>query len=225
MTQDSPNIMTLLKIPGSVFIESPNAYQTISFLTERLNTGYDRMKFKYGVIKSARIKNETAFLNDLGIYATGSFMWILIVDKDNYTTAVSDALKDGKLDSKEARTDLSLKHISQEQILGTIGVKPKIEGDVQGWEITGFTSFQKGVGKFLMRTIEKIAVDEKVKFLFASVICEHELVPYYAQYGFKETGKRHILEIDETGKVKGDALEDGIHASQTFHVAELKKEL
>lgn len=226
MTQD--HSLTLLKIPGEIFINSKNSHRIITFLTERLNTGYDKVKLKYGVILSTRIKNEAAFVNDLGIKSSGSFLWLLIARKDHDPSKTIEFLQNGSFIRKEADGNLSFEELEQKQILGTIGVKPRLEKDSGklGWEITGFTSFLKGVGKFLLENLETLAVKEGVlDFLFASVIQEHELVPYYAKYGFEPTGVVHLLEIDDSGKVKGGALEDGIYATRNFHVAELEKQL
>lgn len=230
MTGTQKHNLTLLKIPGHVFIESPNSHNIISFLTKVLNTGYNRVKIKFGVINSTRIKNETAFVNDLGIKSSGSFLWLVIAnDKDFDPEVVLKYLQEGLYETKEAGIDLSFDELDQKQVLGTIGVKPKIDSRLskgKGWEITGFTSFLKGVGKFMITGLEKLAIEQDLDFLFATVIQEHELVPYYAQYGYKETGVVILLEVDpETGRVKGDALEDGIYATRDFHVAELIKHL
>lgn len=222
-----PNKLTLLKIPGHVLEESPTAHKSIAFLTQILNTGYDFNKYKYGVIQSTRVKDESVFLNDLGIHVSGSFLLVLIKDKDYLKDNLIHDLNNHNYTTTEADNQLSFEQKDYSQVLGTIGIKPaKLDADVgKGWEITGFTSFQKGVGQFLMRKIEECARLEGLDYLFASCICEHNLVAYYEKLGYTEIGERILIEIDENGLVKGSVLEDHIYATRNFTLATLKKDL
>lgn len=222
-----PNKLTLLKVPGKVLEESPNAHKSIAFLTQVLNTGYDFNKYKYGIIQSTRVKNESVFLNDLGIHVPGSFLLVLIRDKDYLKDNLTYDLKHKNYTTTEADDRLSFEQKDYSQVLGTIGIKPaKLDGsDGKGWEVTGFTSFQKGVGQFLMQKIEEIARSQDLDYLFASCICEHNLVAYYEKFGYTEIGERILIEIDEDGLVKGKVLEEHIYATQNFTLANLKKDL
>ncbi|CCH41289.1 Sporulation protein [Wickerhamomyces ciferrii] len=217
---------TLLQIPGTVLQESPNSHESIKFLTKVLNTGYDVVKHKFNVITSTRIKNENIFIEDLGIQAKGSFILLLIRESDEDSTKILKDLSNGDINHVIADNTLSFNNIEESQILGTIAAKAKHLDTSFGWEITGFTSFVKGVGKFLINQLEikaRQTTEPKVDSLFASVIVEHQLIPYYTQFGFIEIGEKVLLRIDENGKVKGEALEDGIYATRDFHVGLLKK--
>lgn len=129
------------------------------------------------------------------------------------------------------------------RVLGTVGFKTfsneDILGDrethtVQEYELTAYTSFLRGVGPPMLEfVLGKLVQDPKTSvlnhsritkcFIHATVIREHDLVPYYIkQCKFIRAGKEDTL-VSADGE--DSALEAGVLATRDFHLAFLKREV
>lgn len=231
MTQDTPIIKDDLKLFkfSTEVLQKPNAKTNLlEFLTEVLNNGYNVPRFKYNVIQTTRIKNPGVFVEDLGFLKPGSFLMVLVyTGKKVLTRKDLEQISDDNIDVVDVTDDdFTLADYTIGQIIGTLGLKPyKDNAGELGYEITAFTSFTTGAGKLLIKKAEKISTQLNSPYLMAVVICEHDMVPYYNKHGFFEVAERLLLEVDETGRVKGTSIEDGVYASQNFHMAFMKKKL
>lgn len=105
---------------------------------------------------------------------------------------------------------------------------------VREYELTSFASFLGGVGPQLLDyTIHNFITNPQLTLtnqreiekcvVHAVVIKEHELVPYYTKYCQFETSNKPDCLLPKGGE--NSPLEDGIRASQDFHLAFLRREV
>lgn len=216
--------LRLLKLQGVLFQkDSPKHGELISFLTQVINDGYDINK-KYNIILSTRIKNESMFISDLGFYNPENSILVLVKPKDLPPNKVSEQLNDHILIEEQDLT-FDFDGLAKEQIIGTIGLKAVKDEGKASWELTGFVSNAKGVGKYLINKVSELGRAYGIKTLLASVIFEHNLTTYYGQYGFIEYAEKQKQNINENGLVVSGTLEDDIYATQDFHISFLRKTL
>ncbi|QPG73638.1 hypothetical protein FOA43_000950 [Brettanomyces nanus] len=210
-----------------------------------INRGYDKPRFKYGVILTPRVKHDLSkdFLIEA---AEEAFLAIClspqtdhlnpIRNTDDGSTATKKLLESyslGSLDFTEMEysDDLDLvfeayrKNELQSRILGTICVK-NYQGLKDEKEVTGFTSFYPGLSAKLMEFMACYCKDQlRVAKLWVDIIEEHNLKEYYEKLGFFFIS-RETCHVDPiTHNMLGKSLEDGIKASRDFHVALMERDL
>lgn len=202
--------------------------QVIHGLFTVVNKGYDKPRFKYNVILSPRIKNADVFFTDLGFEENlqECVLFLAVLDCEKLMPGFHDIFAKLKIDyddnnwfvPKVRKIDQTFNTAS---ILGTIAFKP-YPSTLKSFEITGFTSFERGVGKVLLSASTNYYQKELLaEQIVAKVIVEHELIEYYTSiHGF--------IEVERTLIKKGEqksGLEDGIITSGDFHLATLVKNL
>lgn len=217
----------LYRFHSNLFLkEKPNSARLIEYFTRAINRGYDKPRYKYNIIQTSRIKNQQVFVEDLQIYKPDSQLLMLVYTGEGAPSR-SEISELQDMEITDADDSFSFDGIGDECVLGTIGLKAyKDEKGDAGLEITGFSSLVTGAGGILLSKAEQITRDMGRPYILAIVICEHELVPYYARYGYEEVGERVLIEIDEKGKVVGEsALENDIYATSNFHLGFMRKDL
>ncbi|XBA47454.1 hypothetical protein SBP28_001925 [Candidozyma auris] len=195
-------------------------------LAEIVNTAYDRPKDKYGIIKTRRIKDAQNFPADLQFSDEKDvFMTLLLGNPVAETVKVT-----------QADADFVIDKTIESRILATVGFKtydrPVKSPSVVEYEMTAFTSFLRGIAPKLLDFVINMMFENPKTPLFdytsvstvqlhASVIRDHDLVPYYSKYcGFE----RHAIPdlLIETN-ASNSPLEEGIVATRDFYLAFLRR--
>ncbi|ODV85555.1 hypothetical protein CANARDRAFT_28331 [[Candida] arabinofermentans NRRL YB-2248] len=215
-----------------------------------LNRGYNKPRYKYGLILSPRMKHS--LLQDLIITdPDNSYITLCLAPKtDDNSPLISSNIDASTLTSKlieqypigtlsfeninlinglqvhdkleELKSDNNLEF----RVLGTIGLK-KYNNKLDEFEVTAFTSFYPKVAKLLMSVTDSFAKNNlKANYLWVDVIVQHDLVEYYQQYGYVFI-KEIECKIDKnTNHVIGsNELETGVMATNDFKLALLNKRL
>lgn len=218
MSQARPKLLVLSH--NTVF-HSQHSENIQSKLVQIINKGYDKPRYKYNVIKTARIKYSLGL--DLEIEdKKGTFLGICLHPTLGWT----------KNDGMYTSSDIDCEYIDDnsfditddmfKQVIGSVGVKPH---GTDGMELTALTSFYPKIGPALVSAIETYieSMIPACRKLYAHVITDHELVPFYEKLGFKVM-ETMLIEIDpQTGRMVGNLLEDGIELSRSFELAWMEK--
>ncbi|KAG7817361.1 hypothetical protein KL928_004096 [Ogataea angusta] len=200
-----------------------------SALIDVINRGYDKPRYRYGVIDTPRIKHS--LLRDLNIKdPEQSYLALFLAPKSDLSIEKDDSAAEAtsKFISKFPEVSFSA-HVSQlddyldieSRILGTVGVK-KID---RGHELTAFTSFYPQLSGKMMDFIHEVGRKIGSKTIVADVIAEHNLVEFYEKHQYREI-RRIPCKIDKhTNLVIGSVMEDGVRAKRDFTMVEMERVL
>ncbi|KAG7857726.1 hypothetical protein KL939_002982 [Ogataea angusta] len=200
-----------------------------SALIDVINRGYDKPRYRYGVIDTPRIKHS--LLRDLNIKdPEQSYLALFLAPKSDLSIEKDDSAAEAtsKFISKFPEVFFSA-HVSQlddyldieSRILGTVGVK-KID---RGHELTAFTSFYPQLSGKMMDFIHEVGRKIGSKTIVADVIAEHNLVEFYEKHQYREI-RRIPCKIDkQTNLVIGSVMEDGVRAKRDFTMVEMERVL
>ncbi|KAH3663853.1 hypothetical protein OGAPHI_005256 [Ogataea philodendri] len=194
-----------------------------------INRGYNKPRFRYGVIDTPRIKNSV--LRDLSILEVeNSYLALFLAPKTELTVVEDQDAQSltrmfvNEWDSLEFDGTYSDQLDSdglEARIVGTVGVK-KTGSE---YELTALTSFYPKLSTTLLDFMHGFCKRLGAPKTVVDVIYEHELVDFYEKHGYCTT-KRTRCEIDpQTGYVKGTRLEDGIRATRNFVLVEMERQL
>lgn len=204
----------ILVLPQPWIQKSPCA---AGILAEIINKGYDKARYKYGLVTARRIEDgpQPDFMN----LTSDGVLLLLLGSKEKFeklrkggykrlfvpSRDVDDCLdfdipsglveEFGPLNGetvKVERESFSKDHANR--VLATIAFKPH----KNGVELTGYTSFLKGIAPaFLDFAIVNVLLpmSPSCEAVYASIIEEHSLVPYYEKFcQFQQTGERNFFE-------------------------------
>ncbi|KAG7192473.1 uncharacterized protein KQ657_001874 [Scheffersomyces spartinae] len=141
-----------------------------------------------------------------------------------------------------------LKGLLLSRVLGCVGFKssgyeyhPNDDACIR-LDLTAFTSYLRGNGPRMIDLVlcnilqdhpshpfleQQGMVDQSTGkyIIMADCITEHNLIDYYVQKcGFSLTGEEDLLiQVGEDGRLRNNPYEDGIKATQNFHISFLKK--
>lgn len=212
-------------------------------LVSVINRGYDKPRFKYGVVLTPRI--NCGMLTDLVIdKPEQAYMMVCLAPKGAHGIKATDSASTvteklissyptGKFDMANIRTCDDLDEISkaagdgtlESRILGTVCVKECKDRENTG-ELTAFTSFYPKLSPILLENIDSYCLkNTRFKHFYLEVIEEHELVPYYRKQGFELMGEEECAVDPETHCMVSDPLEEGFRASRNIHLAKMIKSI
>ncbi|KAF6012406.1 hypothetical protein HII13_001661 [Brettanomyces bruxellensis] len=233
--------VSIKKIDKPTIFVAPlsNWLEIEDLLTRVINRAYDKPRYKYNIILTPRIKYGLAqdfVIEDinkaiLAIWVVPSTGKNIKVeqgdDKDTVTRKLIENYPIGTLDLDNTLieteitpllTKESLKTL-EGRILATVCLK-SYANDKNGMEITGFTSFYPNLSSQLMLFARNYSLEHhNVQKLWVEVVQEHDLVPYYEKQGFTLLDSKLCVVNTKTHKSADQPLENGIEASQNFHVA------
>lgn len=211
---------SILSIPIPVLRACPES--TIADLREVVNDGYDKQVVKYNIVQTPRVHFISTFFANLGLTDDRCLLYVMIdsVEDIGGSPEYITELGDYKLyDIKES----AAYNFSRENVKATLAYRPWPKDQYPGsFEITGYTSFDKGCGLQLfnstLSTFKKTYIDcEKIVI---KVIYEHDLVPYYEKkLNFVEIG-RSLVKKSET---KEAGFEDFFTVGRDIHVCTMER--
>lgn len=226
---------------------SPEITEKTESLCHIMNKGYNVPRFKYNIITTPRVKNNTTLLEDFTIDDPANAYLIfcfqepdpnvnlhvinneLIEDAHTTRQKLIDLHPHVDLKNTEMRYDVSaggdnllnLPERMDDSLLGMICLKPHGE---KAFEITGFISFYKNLGTKLIQVCELFAKERlNAKSLHITAIHEHDLRGMYEKWGFQFENKVLVPLCNEG--ISNDLLEDNIGATQDFHLDIMSKYL
>ncbi|ODQ79278.1 hypothetical protein BABINDRAFT_167798 [Babjeviella inositovora NRRL Y-12698] len=232
---------TLLLIPYAVLVEHTGSPVTPQLL-QIINKGYDKPRYNYGIILTARVKN--GLVPDLQL-KPGSFLSLLVSPDVGARAALQQST--GKADvgswdvpGKFTCSDIQTRVVQADDwpklalalpnVVGTIGLKPYSD---HAMEITALTAFQGAVGKMLLlhaetivkdkELVEQLAVQTGVSQFVTTVIADHDLVAYYAKFGYMVDRQAVISQSDV--ETNSTSLEDGVCATADFTLVYMHKDI
>lgn len=213
-------------IPAEVLFKSSDAVKRS--LMEVINLGYDKVRYKYNVILTPRIKSVETFFSDLGFQDNGyrCFLYFLVRKgkafqlisnfHESFERVCQPAIRG--IDFYKPGVESLNFEVPFQNISAVIGYKPTSEST---FEITGFTSVARGCGS-LLANLSLLHLKEQFhpSKLVANVIVDHELVGYYEEVlGFTETS-RSLFDVDNR-----QGFEESLVASKNFSIAKLEKSI
>ncbi|KAG7691908.1 hypothetical protein KL933_002293 [Ogataea haglerorum] len=200
-----------------------------SALIDVINRGYNKPRYRYGVIDTPRIKHS--LLRDLNIKdPEQSYLALFLAPKSDTLIERDDTAAEAtnKFISKFPEMSFPTR-VSQlddysdveSRILGTVGIR-KID---RGHELTAFTSFYPQLSGKMMDFIHGVGKNVGSKTIVADVIAEHNLVEFYEKHQYREV-RRIPCKIDkQTNLVIGSVMEDGVKAKKDFTMVEMERVL
>ncbi|ABN67428.2 predicted protein [Scheffersomyces stipitis CBS 6054] len=246
-------------------------------LFQLLNKSYDKARFKFGIIKSTRIKKPESALADLSITPDRDvFLTILLGPEDSFSKlkqrddyernfsvpsmSLSDSfdcdipneyLSHFPIDDieKDLKVTVASPDTNIESILGralgTVGVRSipdTSDKSIKHLELTAFTSLRRNLGPNLLDVLinscllnddmfSRLLNDRLDQFstirLHLDCIREHGLVEYYSSTcKFIRADQEDVrIQINENNRTIGGPLEEGIIATQDFHIAFMHRDV
>lgn len=220
MLSDSYDVIVL---PVKTLWNSTDAVKSCLF--KLINQGYDKVRYKYQIILTPRIKSPELLFDDLGFQVEDErCLLYLLVRRDESSHFVAHFNETfvrlrGPVASNIAFYQPCVERLTfgfdMSRILAIIGYKPASEST---FEMTGFTSLAKNCGALLAKnSLLHLKERFRPEKLIAHVVVDHELVGYYEKIlGFTETS-RFMFDVDSRN------FEQSIKVSRNFHVARLEK--
>ncbi|KAL6453566.1 RMD6 Sporulation protein RMD6 [Candida maltosa Xu316] len=267
----------VLALPYS-WVHKQGPSSRFNSLRNLVNASYDKPRYKFGIIKSPRVKSNETILSDFSIDMNDEICFYLLLgtqqvfdsfyEKDGYVRDLSqDTLTTRQVFTNDIPeryySTFDLDEIAKSDVvfvdddfeftddllnrcIASVGLR-SFHGDskprVKEFELTAFTSFMRNTGpKVLDFVISKCLLDSgnfaKLSrtgglsdfdsiVIHADVIREHGLVDYYIKKCSFEKSSRPdvVVRVNQNMEVDADVFEEGVLASQDFHIAFLHRQI